>query len=290
MESLLFTGFSTTSRRNTTNPGGMIGFSAVCDKYNKPAERLKMPIIFAQPAGVSPGYTPGNDSFTKMLIHSDTTNGSTTFTDSSTGGGGSPHTLTGYNGAQHSTDRQKFGATSIRCQSGDTEYVESPDSADWSLGTSDFAIDCWVNFNTMVNGNIMVSQFHGGSGINESWFFSYNHPTTELVFNYTLDGQNNLSMDRTWTPIVNTWYHVAVTRDGANLRMFVDGTQVGTTYNISTNSIYNSNAAFRLGAIRINGSIWTTDILDGYLDEVRFSVGTPRWTSNFTPPTLPYGP
>ena len=243
-----------------------------------------MPIVFAKP--VVP--VTGNDSFTKLLIHSDTTNGSTTVIDSAAGAG--PHTLTAINGAQHSTDRAKFGATSLRMQSGDTEYIASPDSADWSFGSGDFAIDCWVNFNTLVSGNIIASHFHGGSGQNETWFFSQDDTTDELTFNYTTDGQTNIVVGRSWTPSLNTWYHVAVARDGANLRIFADGIQLGTTYNIGSAVLFNSNSDFRLGAIEINSSIWTNDILDGYIDEFRLSVGTPRYTGNFTPPSAPYTP
>jgi len=237
----------------------------------------------APPAGVG-----GNDANTMLLIHSDTTDTSTTFTDSAVGGG-APHALTSNLGAAHSTDRQKFGATSMKfIRAAGPDYVSAEDSNDWNVAAGDFAVDFWVNFTSIDAGvgNIMASQFAGGSDIQETWFLS--HLDGNLIFNYSLDGQTNTEMSRAWAPSVNTWYHVALARDGANLRMFIDGTQIGTTFDISTSSLWNSTDKFRLGAIWINGSIWTTDALNGYLDEFRFSKGVPRYTANFTPNTAPY--
>jgi hypothetical protein len=47
--------------------------------------------------------------YTKLLIHSNSTDGSTTFTDSSDSG----HTVSVTGGAQHDTDQYKFSPTSI---------------------------------------------------------------------------------------------------------------------------------------------------------------------------------
>lgn len=250
-----------------------------------------MPPVINNSPFLAPEYFPGNDSFTKLLVHSDTTNGSTTITDSSIGGTGSPHTISMLNGAQHSTTRQKFGATSMRIAAGVNE-IASPDHSDWTLGSSDFAIDCWVNFNSLQNANTFASQFDGG-GSNKAWFFSYNNTNNALQFTYTTDGATNIIADTgtgSFAPTLNQWYHFALTRSGADLRFFVDGAQIGSTFNISTDIIFNSTTNFRLGCIYVAGTIFSSNSLEGYIDEFRFSVGTPRWISNFTPPTLPYGP
>ncbi|MDY7037988.1 MAG: hypothetical protein SV375_17720 [Thermodesulfobacteriota bacterium] len=49
------------------------------------------------------------DEYTKLLIHSDTTNGSTTFEDSSDSG----HSITPNGDVHHSTAQAKFGGSSI---------------------------------------------------------------------------------------------------------------------------------------------------------------------------------
>lgn len=241
-----------------------------------------MPFIFKVPIS-------GNDVFTKLLVHSNTTNGDTVAIDSSSIG----HSLTMTGGAAHSTTRAKFGATSIRIGGG-TQYVFSADSTDWTLGTNDFAVDCWINFNNILNGNMFASHFDGGSPTNDkAWLFGYDNVSNYLQFTYTQDGTTNVVVTTSagsFFPTPNTWYHMAVSRDGANLRMFVDGVQLGSTFNIGIDSIYNSTSDFRLGTIFVSGTAYSPNTLDGYIDEFRFSVGVPRYTGNFIPPSAPYGP
>ena len=128
-----------------------------------------MPLITSSPFDV-PSYTPGNDSFTKLLIHSDTTDGDTTFTDSSSLG----NTVNQVGGAEHTTDRQKFGATSIELL-GDAR-LHIADNPSFVLATNSFTIDCWVNFNSFQagGGNTFASQWDGGTSNNKTFIYSYN--------------------------------------------------------------------------------------------------------------------
>ena len=247
-----------------------------------------MPIVIANPFVEPPN---GNDSFTMLLVHSDTTNGSTTAIDGSVGGVDSPHTMTMESGAQHSTARSKFGASSIRVAGG-TQNVSGVDSDDFALGGSDFALEAWINFNTLSLNKALISQYSSGTANDRSYTFSYNRDSNKLQFTYSPNGTTALVLDsgnNSFNATVNTWYHFAVTRSGSALRFFVDGIQKGTTKTITT-TIHNCSDAVRIGAIKFDGAIWTPNTADAYFDEVRISVGTPRWTSNFTPETAPYTP
>jgi len=74
----------------------------------------------------SPGE--GNDEYTKLLIHSDHSDGSTVFTDSSA----SEHTLTTVGVIKHSTDKYKFGASSIYYGIAGTQAgISLPDVSDF---------------------------------------------------------------------------------------------------------------------------------------------------------------
>jgi len=79
---------------------------------------------------------------------------------------------------------------------------------------------------------------------------------------------------------INTWYHIAVTRQGTQLKCFVDGNQVGSTITDSTNII--STEPFNIG--RGYGGTVTTN---SYIQDVRITKGLARYTANFTPPTEP---
>jgi hypothetical protein len=82
----------------------------------------------------------------------------------------------------------------------------------------------------------------------------------------------------------SAWHHVAVTRSGSSLRIFIDGTQTGTTNTtLGTASIDNAIADYRVGS--------TTDgalNFNGYIDDLRITKGVARYTSSFTAPTAAF--
>tara|TARA_A100001388_G_scaffold64361_1_gene45005 strand:- start:374 stop:2386 length:2013 start_codon:yes stop_codon:yes gene_type:complete len=83
----------------------------------------------------------------------------------------------------------------------------------------------------------------------------------------------------TATPFDNNWHHFALTRDTSNnLKMFVDGTQDGSTVTGFTNDL--TQTEHLVGA---NDTTGNGDFL-GYIDELRLTMKA-RYTSNFTAPT-----
>ncbi len=86
------------------------------------------------------------------------------------------------------------------------------------------------------------------------------------------------------------WHHFALVRNGTTVKLYIDGLAGATTAAVSTNSIWNdSNTAIVIGG-RTNsatiGTLAAATVNTRYaLDEIRISVGTPRYTANFTPST-----
>jgi hypothetical protein len=81
---------------------------------------------------------------------------------------------------------------------------------------------------------------------------------------------------------LNTWYHVAVTRDTAGtLRFFVNGSLVATRTN--STAPFNSTGRFNLG----RAGDFAGEYFTGRLHEVRVS-NTARYFNQFTPQTTPY--
>jgi hypothetical protein len=76
---------------------------------------------------------------------------------------------------------------------------------------------------------------------------------------------------------VKTWYHAAITYDGTNLRLFVNGS-LQNTEAFSTNL---TNADLRIG----NDGWWRMGL--GKVSDVRYTRGSAVYTSSFTPPTAP---
>jgi hypothetical protein len=210
-----------------------------------------------------------DDSYTKVLLHMDGTDASTTFTDES----GKSWTRSG--DAQIDTAQSVFGGAAGLFDTND--YIYTADHADFNIAALDFSFD--FRLRLITTGFQIICGQYGGAG-NNGWVI-YKAADNNFVFQYTTDGSSDKAKIFAWTPSTATWYHVAITRNGANLRAFIDGTQIGSTINVGTDSIFNSTSNFVIGD--------STNGTNGWIDEFRYSLGIARWTANFTPPPLPYG-
>ena len=180
--------------------------------------------------------------------------------------------LTLFGNAKISNAQSKFGGTSMVFGASENDKVDlgSPflDNGNWTC-------EFWIYLNTgsditrailgqylVVDGRC-IFQFLGAS--NEIHFF--------------IGGTGGLStlkasMSRT------AWHHVAVTKNGDDYKLFVDGS-VGAT-GTATVDLY-TGVNTHLGPHNFTGDKG----IDGYIDDLRFSDSI-RYTSNFTPPTEPF--
>jgi hypothetical protein len=76
----------------------------------------------------------------------------------------------------------------------------------------------------------------------------------------------------------NKWTHIAVTRSGTTVRVFVNGTQTATQ---------TGNATSIGGAVTIGGYGGGSNAFPGYISNLRLVKGTSLYTSNFTPSVAP---
>ncbi len=195
---------------------------------------------------------------TVLAMHFDGANGSTTITDQK------GKAATAYGNAHISTAQSKFGGSSAYFD-GTGDYISFASNSDFSFGTGDFTVEFWLNCTRA--GNVI----------------DYASNTPNLYF----DGSNNLvfyaggaSRISTSGVVANTWQHIALCRSGTSTRLFIDGTQVGSTY---TDTINYSNAVPYIGSN--NGG---TGSITGYIDDLRITKGIARYTTNFTPPTAAF--
>jgi hypothetical protein len=77
-----------------------------------------------------------------------------------------------------------------------------------------------------------------------------------------------------------TWYHIAVCKSGSSTKMFVNGTQAGSTYTDTNNYVAGVNRP-RIGS----GGDVAGNYFSGYIDDLRITKGYARYTASFTPPT-----
>ena len=80
---------------------------------------------------------------------------------------------------------------------------------------------------------------------------------------------------------LNTWNHCAVTRNGVDIKLFINGVQIIST-TLSGSLMSTSN--HYIGALIYAASNYYT----GFIDSLRITKGVARYTSNFNPETDTY--
>jgi len=229
------------------------------------------------------GY--GNDSHAVLLIHSDTTNEDTNFVDSSRGG--TAHTITPVNGADHSTNTAKFGATSIDCIGTGNNYLSIPYVAgDFGIQGC-LTIDTWVNLNSIQTFN----PFCGIANANgaDRFFFGYSTFNSVNELRVFIEVGGSLTAYNIGTTLsTSTWYHVSATIDTVEQKIifFLDGELLSTQNFTQTNTSFTQ--PLTIGSSY--GADGTIAAVQGtmYFDEFRFSKGICRHKRSFTPPNRPY--
>ena len=253
--------------------GGMIGLRSVPGVDRRSGVWSLQEIVDARRAGV----WPPDDYWDNVvaLLHFDGADGSTAFVDQRL------HAFTALGNAQLDTAQFKFGTASLLCD-GSGDGITTPDSADWEFAGGDFTIETWVRFNSVVASHI-VSRANNGDGAG-SWIL-WRNDSAQLEFYYTTNGLLGTARraQGAWSASAGTWYHLAACRSGADLRLFVDGTQIGTTFNAGTDIIADTTQPMRIGIAPDGGRPH-----NGWIDDVRITKGVARYTANFTPPTEPF--
>jgi hypothetical protein len=175
--------------------------------------------------------------------------------------------------AQISTTQSKFGGSSMYFD-GNGDYLNFPSSQLFGFGTGDFTIEFWLYLNT-VSGTQNLCDFR-------------NAATTEVAITLYMNGASPRlyvnGADRITGGNLSTgqWYHVALARSGTSTKLFVDGTQSGSTYTDSNN--YLTPRPLRIGTTNDGTPQFP---LNAYVDDFRITRYA-RYTANFSAPTAAF--
>lgn len=188
-------------------------------------------------------------------------------------------TITAHGNVWVDSSQSKFGGASGLFD-GAGSRLQAVDSPDWAFSSKDFTIDFWVRFASTSGTQVLVGYPYYSP--NKAWQIAWEEEFNSLKFAYSTDGSNNTDARFPWSPSADTWYHVAMVRDGSDLKAFVNGSQIGSTYNIGNASIHDSNDPLYIG------SRGNEEHFSGWLDEIRISKGIARWATDFTPSSGEY--
>ena len=169
-----------------------------------------------------------------------------------------------------STTQVKFTDTKSMYFDGAGDYIDTDIIA---IDTDDFTLECWV-YVTSNSANQVICDTRPTSTDNTTGFNVQYQTTNRFYVGSFNIGYISGSTSRS----LNTWYHIAITRSGNTMTLWVNGQSDGT-YSHSTNL---TSTDLRIGTNRSAASVF-----NGYVQDFRITKGLARYTATFTPPAEP---
>lgn len=180
-----------------------------------------------------------------------------------------PKTVTAFGNLEISTAQSKFGAASALITDTGDYFTVSGDS---TLYNGNFTVELFLwgsNLTQTPNGTIWDNRTSSANGM----YLYVSYGSIGLYEGITGKGLTNAGFNN------SQWNHIAVVRNGTNIKVFVNGVQkisaTVTTTNYSNRTTYIGTAYNGLVPMR------------GYYDEVRLSSSV-RYTTGFTTPTTAF--
>lgn len=208
-----------------------------------------------------------------LLLLGNGTDTSTTIVDSGPLG----LTVNLHANVQLSTSSPKFGSAAILFD-GTLDYLDASHATALTF-SGDFTLDTWIK--TADAGRFEIFARNHATRTSANYQLAYNVSAGRLDW-YTGDA-SVLQMSSTIDIKDGTWHHVAITRSGTAVRMYVDGVHKANYTDSPATSLGDSNG-IALGATPVNVAV---SDMAGRLDCARVTKGVARWTGTggFTPPT-----
>jgi len=206
----------------------------------------------------------------QLLLHCNGDNDAQVFTDSSS----AARTISvGAGDVYTKTATKKFGSASASISNAVLSYLTTSQSPDLDMDSGDITVELWVNSTaSAVNTNRPLVTNMGGAITN------YNLQINNS--NHVYCSGKDFSLEGTTTVTTDAWHHVAFTKQGSVLRLFLDGNlEASYTMSVAPSAQRNNPQGFQIGAE------WTYLRFDGYVDDVRITKGVARYTASFTPPS-----
>ena len=179
-------------------------------------------------------------------------------------------------GSVGSTTQVKFSNTKSMYFDGSGDYISIPENKLFGFSTNDFTVEFWVYFNDVSNAQTVYSNLDTVSGL-QPHLYVY-----QSSVRYYTQGADRITSSSVAT---GQWYHVALSRSSSSTKLFINGTQSGSTYSDGNN--YGQSKPLGIATYWNSGSPVGTQTLSGYIQDLRVTKGLARYTANFTPPTAP---
>ena len=175
-------------------------------------------------------------------------------------------TVTRYQNPVTDTGIKKFGASSLQLD-GTQDYIGVTSNNDFGFGTDDFTVEGWFYFDS-VAAVTNLFDFRAGAGSDIAPVVYIDAGGELRFYSYSADRITGSTLT------TGQWYHIAVSRNGNDTKLFLDGTLEGT-WTVSP-------VDYGVAKPLIIGARWDgANKFDGNIDEFRVTNGLARYTSAF---------
>jgi len=183
--------------------------------------------------------------------------------------------------AKVSTSIVKYGSGSLSLAAAG-DYLWAPNNPAFNFSTGSFTVEMWVNITSYVNTSCVLCAQGGTTSTAADvagWSCSLSN-TGVLTFNLGTTIVSSAAAAFT----TGSWHHIAFARNGTSFKMFIDGTQVGSTTTNSTD-LTSLTEPFTIGT---DHALHTAYPVTGFISQLRITKGVARYISNFTAPTASF--
>jgi len=168
------------------------------------------------------------------------------------------------------------------------KHLRVENSTDLQLDSSDFTIEAWIYPQTNDNAATIFSKW-GPNSSNDQELKVTVETNNSIQAVIKDDIGSIITRTITTSPSAvsnNTWHHIALTRSGPDIRLYVDGIE-GASVSTMSGFIPNTTSPFLLGVELVDPNpLYGSDFI-GYISNCRVIKGTALYPSAFTPPTQP---
>ena len=248
------------------------GFAKYTSNFNPLGERVKS-LLFNGSESVIDGAIL-NNSNTKLLLHLNND-----FRDYSAGASQvNTPTITG----SPSISKTVYRITDGSCYfNGTTDYISIANSSDFDFGSGDLTIEFWIK-TTQTSSGVIFSKRINDQNICNVYVSLY---SGKIYVNMAKVGSSDweLSINSGNSIADDIWHHCAVVRVGTSVVLYVDG--VNKSSSSLTGLLFVNTSSVIIGYN--DTDVGQDSYFNGYLQELIVTKGAAKYTSNFTPSTIP---
>lgn len=186
--------------------------------------------------------------------------------------------------ARTTSENSRFGSGSLILNNTANSWVSSPTNSAFNLN-GDFTVEMWIRPGALTGGFQFIlatgpdaSPGQGGLGL-----VLGNNTYQLIAIDYTISSPAAI-ISSSSNVVANQWQHIALTRAGGTMRMFIGGALVGTATNNNNFNAVNVGLGAAAAGIQGVGS----RRFNGMIDGLRITQTVARYTAAFTPPSAPF--